>query len=55
MVLRDIEWVQLAQDMGQWQTVENAVMKLRVLAFAELFSSLVSFVVSFWFPYIQNF
>jgi hypothetical protein len=28
----DVEWVQLAEDRGQWQAVVNAVMKFRVLA-----------------------
>jgi hypothetical protein len=28
----DGEWVQLAQDRGQWQTVVNVVMNLRDLA-----------------------
>jgi hypothetical protein len=37
MVLREIdwdyiEWVQLAQDRGQWWDVMNVVMNLRVLA-----------------------
>jgi hypothetical protein len=27
-----MEWIQLAQDRGQWQAVVNAVMNLRVLA-----------------------
>jgi hypothetical protein len=28
----DVEWVQLAQDRGQWRAVVSAVMNLRVLA-----------------------
>jgi hypothetical protein len=28
----DVEWVQLAQDRGQWQAVVNVVKKLWVLA-----------------------
>jgi hypothetical protein len=28
----DVEWVQLAEDRGQWQAVVNAVINLRVLA-----------------------
>jgi hypothetical protein len=28
----DVEWVQLAQDSGQWRAVVSAVVNLRVLA-----------------------
>jgi hypothetical protein len=28
----DLEWIQLAQNMGRWRAVVNAVMNLRALA-----------------------
>jgi hypothetical protein len=30
--LEGVEWIQLARDMDQWQTLVNAVMNLQVLA-----------------------